>query len=282
MPRPAILYVTEVEHARRWHLELNTLGFRRLGLMTGKSSSEERRKVVEGWHERRLDLVVGTSAFGLGIDNPNVRTVIHACVPETLDRFYQEVGRSGRDGCSEASIIIPEREYGTRARDDYDTARGLNHRRLLSVETAYRRWSAMFNRPDQFEGDDTFRLRVDGPPGPESEYIDMVGETNTEWNVRVLTLMANAGMIQLLGPDSVADNAEDDKQSEADREASDAGTVRRIEQFQRVRIIETRHPDLAVWQELVEPHRQRMETAHKKNLDRMFRFLNTGECAADT
>ncbi len=280
MPRPAILYVTEVAHARQWHKELCNLGFRRLGLMTGKSSPEERRRVVQGWREKQLDLVVGTSAFGLGIDNPNVRTVIHACVPETLDRFYQEVGRSGRDGCSAASIIIPMREYRTRARDDYDTARGLNQRRLLTVETGHRRWSAMFNRQDkQFEGDGVFRLRVDGPPGFESEYIDMVGETNTEWNVRALTLMANSGMIELLGPESVVGSVDDREQAEADGEAEN---VKRIEQFQRVRVIEPGHLDLAIWQEFVEPQRERMEAAHTDNLKRMFRFLDAKECVADT
>lgn len=280
MPRPAILYTTEVAHAERLYQDLHSLGFQRLGLMTGKSSSESRRRVIQDWREERLDLVVGTSAFGLGIDNPHVRTIIHACVPETLDRFYQEVGRGGRDGHSAASIIIPVREYNHRVHDDFRTARGLNQRRLLTVEVGHRRWSAMFNRQDkQFEGDDVFRLRVDGPPGVESEYIDMVGEKNTEWNVRTLTLMANARMIELLGPDSVVGSNEEVETAD---EALEDDSANRIEQFQRIRILEPRHLDLAIWQELVEPHRERMEAAHEDNLGRMFRFLKGIECSADT
>ena len=60
---------------------------------------------IEDWNNNNLDGVIATSAFGVGIDNENVRTVIHATVPETLDRFYQEVGRGGRDGKSSYSIL---------------------------------------------------------------------------------------------------------------------------------------------------------------------------------
>lgn len=280
MPRPAILYVTEVARAQWWYTELRKLGFRRLGLMTGKSSDDERRVVIEDWRDRRLDLVVGTSAFGLGIDNPHVRTVIHACVPETLDRFYQEVGRGGRDGLSAASIIIPAVEQEPRLRDDYKTARVLNQRRLLTVEVGHRRWSAMFHHGEP-EGDRVFRLRVDRPPGLETEYIDMVGERNTEWNVRALTLMANARMIELLGPSSnVARISPPD--ADEQREEDDQESAVSIERYQRVRIIEPRHLDLAVWHQLVGSERRRMEVAHEHNLERMTRYLQAIECAADT
>ena len=57
----------------------------------------DRNSVVESWKSGQLDVVVATSAFGLGIDYLHTRSIIHACVPETLNRFYQEVGRGGRD-----------------------------------------------------------------------------------------------------------------------------------------------------------------------------------------
>ena len=114
---------------------LRELGFRRISLLTGGSSTAERRRVVDDWREQKLDLVVGTSAFGLGIDNPNVRTIVHACVPETLDRYYQEAGRGGRDGKVAASVIIPVSEDGYNwQRDDFrngevtEPSKAANHR----------------------------------------------------------------------------------------------------------------------------------------------------------
>ena len=97
-PRPAVLYVTEVSEANAWYSRLINAGFRRVRKVHGKTRRVEREEIVGQWRDGSLDIVVGTSAFGLGIDYPHARSVIHACVPETLDRFYQEVGRGGRDG----------------------------------------------------------------------------------------------------------------------------------------------------------------------------------------
>jgi ATP-dependent DNA helicase RecQ len=58
----------------------------------------ERGRVHEAFHRDEVDVVVATSAFGMGIDKANVRYVVHAAVPGSLDEYYQEVGRAGRDG----------------------------------------------------------------------------------------------------------------------------------------------------------------------------------------
>ena len=280
MPRPAIVYTTEVEHAQQLHNKLRQTGFRRLGLMTGKSSGPERDLVVNDWRANRLDLVVGTSAFGLGIDNQHVRTVIHACIPETLDRFYQEVGRGGRDGCSSASIIMPAKEPEYRLRDDFDTAKGLNARRFLTVEVALRRWKAMFHNQGSFhEGGSQFKLRVDVPPGFDTGYIDMVGEMNTEWNLRTLTLMANTQMIELLGPES---SKEPRKDTDLDVQESELELATSFQLFQRVKILEPAHLEVSTWGKIVDAHREYMDNAYRENLESMFQFMQGKQCAADT
>ena len=279
MPRPAILYVTEVEHAEEWRRSLRDLGFRRLEVLTGRSSTAQRGRVINAWREQKLDIVVGTSAFGLGIDHPNVRAVVHACVPETLDRFYQEVGRGGRDGKVAASIIVPVREDHYSERDDFQMASSLNSRRLLTKEVARRRWDAMFNHPEKVhEGDGVFRLPVDVPPGTDQRHIDMEGETNTGWNQRALTLMANSGMLELLGPVSWR---ETESGGEPDGDQDDEATPERRREIHRVKVVDPRHQEDTAWTERVEPYRKRMESASRANLDKMRQFLRGRECAAD-
>ena len=65
-----------------------------------------RSEIQDAFFAGRLDAVVATSAFGMGIDKADVRTVVHAGVPGSLDEYYQEIGRAGRDGKPATAVLV--------------------------------------------------------------------------------------------------------------------------------------------------------------------------------
>lgn len=252
-PRPMVLYVTEVRDADSWHQRLLSAGFKRVAKLHGGSDRAHRETVVKQWRDGRLDVVVGTSAFGLGIDYAHARAIVHACVPETLDRFYQEVGRGGRDGCAALSLIVP-------ATDDFEIAKGINSRRVIGITLGRSRWQTMFANK-VFTNNDRFAVRLDQRAGTSADRLDMEGETNTDWNLRVLMLMSRAKILRLLGAPQ--------------QRVADEGD------WMEVEVSDDGHLYEPVWRDRVEPVRLASWRANARNLELMRAYLEDAQCPAD-
>ncbi|HEY1954783.1 MAG TPA: ATP-dependent DNA helicase RecQ [Polyangiaceae bacterium] len=69
-------------------------------------SSEDRTRVANAFAAKELDVVVATNAFGMGIDRADVRAVVHAQPPSSIEAYYQEVGRAGRDGLEAHGLLM--------------------------------------------------------------------------------------------------------------------------------------------------------------------------------
>jgi len=252
VPRPAVLYVTKVADANAWYDQLRMIGFKRIRKLHGKTGREDRENVVDEWRNGLVDIVVATSAFGLGIDYPHARSVIHACVPETLDRFYQEVGRGGRDGRASLSLIVPTQR-------DFLTARAINKKTVISVQRGFERWNAMFYRKLDLKNGH-YAVRIDGRPGAGVADIDMFGDANTDWNLRTLALMARAGLINLLGSPYPRLDATGD--------------------WLEIDILDEAHLTIGLWQTSVEPVRRAEWLASERNLALMGSYLKDARCPA--
>lgn len=197
LPRPLILYTTTVADAESWLRRLRERGIQRIASVTGKSSDDDRRLVIERWRGQTtdgtasataIDVVVGTSAFGLGLDMPNVRTIVHACLPETVDRYYQEVGRGGRDGLSTTAVLCA-------TPNDRRIAEKLSRSTFIGDEKGWIRWNALLRQAEDL-GARRYRVRKSILP----TYMDVGFDESKAWNIRTLTLMAQAGIINLLAP----------------------------------------------------------------------------------
>ncbi|HWW85213.1 MAG TPA: protein DpdF [Vicinamibacterales bacterium] len=249
LPRPVILYVTRPVAAEAWEHRLRATGFGRVAVVTGNSAGADRREVLEGLRSgrgstSRYDVVVATSAFGLGIDNDQVRTIIHACLPETLDRWYQEVGRSGRDGHTSVAVLLPA--YG-----DAEEAAGLGIT-MLKPETALSRWESLW------------RDRV---VRAERNYVDLhntptgvdAGSYNRRWNAQVLRGLEELGQIRRR---QVSLN-------EAAELELPVGTLDRPHEWELVELVALDLQHASFFNDVWEPWRGRLLRESRQALDQM-------------
>lgn len=264
VPRPAVVYTTLRQEQRFGTLTpsrvadlLRGQGFRRLEIVDGGSSTAHREKVLHGLRaegdvQSTIDVVVATSAFGLGIDVADIRSVVHACIPEGIDRFYQEVGRGGRDGKASTSVLVATPQ-------DEDLAQGLASPKYLTPARARERWTAMMTARRDV-GDDLHRLPLTAISGD----VKVNSEYNERWNLFTVILLARAGAIAW---DFSFSGRDEDGELE-----SDSGWL-------TIRVIRGDHQTDGFWRDVVDQTRRAMVENSHKGLLRLRNAMNGTGCA---
>ena len=101
----AIIYIRSRQLTRDIAKELVENGISATNYHAGLSHAERNARQAD-WTNDKIRVMVATNAFGMGIDKPNVRLVIHYAAPDTLEAYFQEAGRAGRDGQASYAILL--------------------------------------------------------------------------------------------------------------------------------------------------------------------------------
>lgn len=196
LPRQIIIYVIKPDDARNLEAELRNVGFSSIDTFTGDINSRTKREeLLDRWNNNEIDIMIATSAFGMGVDKRDIRTVIHYCIPESINRFYQEVGRGGRDGAPSISLLL------TMPSEDMKDTLYLVNGKVLTSDKFIDRWKAIKeNIIDRIDGN---TILVDTSIKPS--YIDedvITGKLNASWNEYIILQLYRNGFIDILDMNS--------------------------------------------------------------------------------
>jgi superfamily II DNA helicase RecQ len=272
LPRPLVIYttliydqgesgVTGIQRIKSW---LDETGYKRYAIVTGTGSnffSTPSDVVIEniqcqGEESEDVDIVLATSAFGLGIDIPNIRTVIHACIPESIQRFYQEVGRGGRDGRATVSLLLYEDADVIKAEEMVSDTR-------LSNSNAWGRWQKMLHTSKQV--DDNI-LQVD-LTSAGNNLKNPQGSFNRKWNFYTLSKMALGGLIEIGWKETSEELSElDDDEREEE--------IAKLNRWISIKLLKANLSDQTFFEAAFKKEQDKAEESSEKSLELLKKVIN--------
>ena len=192
LPRPMIVYVMRPDQAENIKEIAADIGISNVETFTGKTKPDDRSRIIDEWAENKFDIMVATSAFGVGVDKSDVRTVLHLYVPDNPNAYYQELGRGGRDGlpCLSVMCVYPE--------EDLESAFVMTDK-VLGSDKILGRWDSMLNSHTSTRGIDYYTLDTSVKPNYNSvDYAEDASTVDQKWNIYVILLLRRYNMIKIL------------------------------------------------------------------------------------
>lgn len=193
MPHPMIVYTARPVEAEDVADFLRAHGIRNVETFTGQTTGAARKERIDAWADDQFSVMAATSAFGVGVDKGDVRTVLHLYVPPNANAYYQELGRGGRDGLPCLSIMLC-------TDDDVQAAFGRISKRVMTTEKIVGRWNSMYKNVHSRRMNNLVYLDTSIPPGyADRDVFDdaPTSDADRNWNIYVLLFLRRCGLIKI-------------------------------------------------------------------------------------
>ena len=194
LPHPMIIYVARPADADDIKNYLKENGIVNVQTFTGLTTGAKRKELIDQWADDQFEIMIATSAFGVGVDKSDVRTVLHMYIPSNPNAYYQELGRGGRDRLPCLSVMCTHPE-------DLNIAFQRISKKVMTTEKIAGRWNSMYTSPTSRRIDSM--IYIDTSVKPNYHVIDLIDDSPTSdadmnWNIYVLLLLRRFNLIKIV------------------------------------------------------------------------------------